>query len=68
MYWNGSALRIPAHGCGSRSSGSMCPEMKKFSVITMYSSDVTSRNQNPTIPTHASKKNPTRNASTSETA
>ena len=46
----------------------MWPEMKKFSVITMYSSEVTSRNQNPTIPTLASKKNPTRKAITSDAA
>ena len=46
----------------------MCPEMKKFKVMTMYRSEVTSRNQNPTIPTLTSKKKPTRNDSTSETA
>ena len=39
----------------------MWPEMKKFKVITMYSSEVTSRNQKPTMPTLASKKKPTRN-------
>ena len=50
--------RSPTHGSGSRSSGSMCPEMKKFKVITMYKSDVTSRNQKPTMPTLASKKKP----------
>src|SRR3954447_12777746 len=66
MYWNGSALSTPAQGLGSRSSGSMWPEMKKFKVMTMYRSDVTSRNQNPTMPTLASKKKPTTNASTSE--
>ena len=35
MYWNGSALSSPDQGFGSRSSGSICPEMKKLSVITM---------------------------------
>ncbi len=67
MYWNGRIFSRPDHGCGSRSSGSICPEMKKFSVITMYSSDVTSRNQKPTMPTLASKKKPTRKARISET-
>ena len=40
--------------------------MKKLSVLTMYRNDVTSKSQNPTMPIAASKKKPSRNASTSD--
>ena len=45
----------------------MWPETKKFSVFTIYKSDVTSRNQKPTMPMHASKKKPMTKANTRET-
>ena len=32
-YWNGSSFRIESHGDGSRSSGNICPDTKKFSVL-----------------------------------
>ena len=35
MYWNGSHRRMREPGFGSRLIGSICPEMKKFKVITM---------------------------------
>src|SRR5437870_11213705 len=67
MYWNGSAFNTPAQNGDSRSSGNIWPLTKKFSVFTTYMSDVTSRNQKPTMPIVASKKKPTKKAMSSET-
>ena len=44
----------------------MWPDTKKFSVLMTYRNEVTSRNQNPTMPIAVSKKKPMRKPSSSE--
>ena len=49
------------------SKGNMCPERKKLSNMNTNRSELTSKNQNPTSPIAASRKNPSAKPNNSDT-